>query len=66
MSKQTCGDCRFNIGRACHRYPPQVLADEDGDDCGSAFPDVVDSAWCGEWQEKEPTVNEISQRNLDT
>lgn len=52
-----CANCAFfvrlegeremlHIGQ-CHRNPPAVLQDEDGDPY-SVFPLVEDAAWCGE------------------
>ncbi len=52
-----CSHCRFfqvrkesSIGW-CHRFPP-ALQIESYEIDGWAFPQVTNTDWCGEWQEK--------------
>lgn len=55
-NERCCGNCRFYHpeGRECHRYPPQVWADEDN--LSNCFPTVKAVDWCGEFQRKEEWV----------
>ena len=64
ITEQSCGNCLFNRGNECHRYPPKHIATEsktdyyldDGHKVYETeheptwqFPEVDSHDWCGEW-----------------
>ena len=69
-----CEDCRyFVIGESgyqrekglgyCHRNPPQIANDGDGDGSYPAFPRVSKTEWCGEY---DPTFDETPSDQILT
>jgi hypothetical protein len=70
MSAENCESCRYSAGTAvrsdggleqvyCRRYPPQLVVGIEG--MGSYQPNVMASAWCGEYRRREP-VDGLSYR----
>lgn len=52
---QACKNCRFlrRIGAhlECRRCSPKIFLTDEGDQPGF-WPDVCETDWCGEWQER--------------
>lgn len=57
-----CSTCRFadieilddeTITLTCHRYPPQLVAEQDHYDITQMWPQMLSSDWCGEYVSKE-------------
>jgi hypothetical protein len=65
MSEESCATCKFFFikpewnGGLCRRYPPaaSIYVSGDSSEIKSAsyshFPEVDESAWCGEYKKKE-------------
>lgn len=56
MPPPECIDCKYfnQMGQVfglCHRYPPQVYADHQFEQCW-VFPEVNTEDWCGEFAPK--------------
>lgn len=45
-TSRTCGDCKYERGGTCHRFPPIIHFDA-GTRC--TWPEVLASDWCGEF-----------------
>lgn len=53
--KVCCSNCKFYYEGECRRYPPKVFVYGDNiytnvNPYESAFPEVSDSGWCGEFK----------------
>lgn len=52
--EQTCGNCRFQRYKSCHRYPRQVYFDPRVGGSGATWELPPALGWCGEWKSQPP------------
>lgn len=64
MKRNPCNTClwwlRKNKGWGdCHSNPPQIIVSKNGQH-STRFPQTQGNSFCGDWEEREPSVSEIS------